>query len=55
MKPNKQYNDLMYLIHALNLAYCFRMIISMYFTCTGIVKTITSDDITKIINMNKQK
>ena len=55
MKHNKQYNDLMYLIHAMNIAYCFKMITAMYYTCTGIVKTTTSDDITKITNMNKPK
>jgi hypothetical protein len=55
MKHNNQYNDLMYLIHAMNIAYCFEMITAMNYTCTDIVKTRTSDDKTKITYMNKQK
>ena len=41
MKHNTQYNDHMYLIHAMDKAYT-----AMYNTCTGNVKTIKSDDIT---------
>ena len=55
MKHNKQYNDNMYLIHAVNIAYCLKMITAMYNTCTDSVKTITSDDITKTTNTKKQK
>ena len=55
MKHNTQYNEHMHLIHAVNMAYCLKMITAMYNTCTGIVKTVTSDDNTKITTVNKQK
>jgi hypothetical protein len=54
-KAQHTIQDHMYLIRAVNIAYCFKMITEIYNTCTGIVTMITSDDITKITNVNKQK